>query len=77
MKIALITGASSGIGREYARQIDKMKECDEIWVVARREDRLNALKEELSDYQSTAVRPYRRRAARRAYRGGQELGRRG
>lgn len=48
MKIALITGASSGMGREYARQIDKMKECDEIWIVARREERLNALKAELS-----------------------------
>ena len=73
MKIALITGASSGMGREYARQIDKMKECDEIWVVARREDRLNALKEELSA--TTRVLPFdRRRAARRAYRGGQELG---
>lgn len=56
MKIALITGASSGIGREYARQIDKMKECDEIWVVARREDRLNALKEELSA--TTRVLPF-------------------
>lgn len=48
MKIALITGASSGMGREYAKQIDKMKECDEIWIIARREERLNALKAELS-----------------------------
>jgi short-chain dehydrogenase of various substrate specificities len=47
MKISIITGASSGMGREFARQIDSLKESDEIWIVARREERLNALKEEL------------------------------
>ena len=36
MKIALITGASSGLGREFARQIPKLyQNLDEIWVVAR------------------------------------------
>lgn len=48
MKIAIITGASSGMGREYAKQIDALKEVDEIWIVARREERLNALSHELS-----------------------------
>lgn len=47
MKISIITGASSGMGREFARQIDSLKESDEIWIVARREEMLNALKEEL------------------------------
>ena len=37
MKIAIITGASSGLGREYARQIDRSGEVEEIWAVARRE----------------------------------------
>ncbi len=44
MKIALITGASSGMGREMAYQIgDRFSGIDEIWVLARREDRLAEL----------------------------------
>ena len=47
MKIALITGASSGLGREFARQIPKLyQNLDEIWV-ARRAERLNELEMEL------------------------------
>lgn len=44
MKIAIITGASSGIGREYVKQIDLREKLDQIWVVARRADRLDELK---------------------------------
>lgn len=41
MKIALITGASSGLGAKFAREIDaKEKSIDEIWLVARREKKL-------------------------------------
>lgn len=47
MKIAIITGASSGMGREFARQITAAEQFDEIWVIARRADRLEALKSEL------------------------------
>lgn len=44
MKIAIITGASSGFGREFVRQIDSLyKELDEIWVIARRVERLYEL----------------------------------
>jgi short-subunit dehydrogenase len=43
--VALITGASSGIGKELAK-IHASKGGDSI-LVARREDKLNALKEEL------------------------------
>ena len=40
-RIALITGASSGIGRAFAMEIDqKEKEIDEIWLVARRQEKL-------------------------------------
>ena len=42
---ALITGASSGIGREFARQL--APRANAIVLVARREDRLNELRDEL------------------------------
>ena len=47
MKIALITGASSGMGREFAVQISRLGEVDEVWLVARREERLKSLAETL------------------------------
>lgn len=40
MNIAVISGASSGMGREFVYAIDKDMELDELWVIARREDRL-------------------------------------
>ena len=48
MKIAVITGASSGMGREFTRQLTKTESFDEVWVIARREARLEELKKELS-----------------------------
>lgn len=48
MKIAVVTGASSGIGREFARQISqRYGKMDEIWIVARRKERLQELEQEL------------------------------
>lgn len=43
--IAIVTGASSGLGREFVRQIDAggFGGIDEIWAIARRADRLDAL----------------------------------
>ena len=44
MKIGIITGASSGIGREFARQMEYFYQTlDEIWVIARRKEKLLAL----------------------------------
>lgn len=41
MNIIVITGASSGIGREFARQMDKyFKNIDEFWLIARDRDKL-------------------------------------
>ena len=47
MKIAVITGASSGMGREFVLQLNRQKKFDEIWVIARRADRLEALRDEV------------------------------
>lgn len=46
MSIAIVTGASSGLGREFVIQIcKKYPELGEIWIVARRKNRLEQLKE--------------------------------
>ena len=42
MNIAIVTGASSGMGREFVRQLSGHVSVDEIWAIARREE--NALK---------------------------------
>ena len=48
MKTAIITGASSGLGREMARQIgDRFGGIREVWLIARREERLQELAEEM------------------------------
>lgn len=44
---ALVTGASAGIGEEYVRQL--AKRCDRVIVVARRLERLAALRDDLAD----------------------------
>ena len=36
MKIAIVTGASSGMGREFVRQLPQFVLVDEIWAIARR-----------------------------------------
>ena len=42
--IVIITGASSGMGMEFAKQLDKkLKHIDEFWLVARRKERLERL----------------------------------
>ena len=49
MNIAVITGASSGLGWEYTKAVYEMRtDLDEIWVIARREERLQELQAELS-----------------------------
>lgn len=46
--IAIVTGASSGLGREFVRRLPKEEALDEIWVIARRRERLEALRREVS-----------------------------
>lgn len=46
-RIAVITGASSGMGREFVRQLDAAERFDEIWAIARRPEVLEELGESL------------------------------
>lgn len=52
MSVVIITGASSGLGSQYARELVKKKDVTEIWLIARRRERLFAVSEELK-----AIRP--------------------
>ena len=48
MKTAIITGASSGLGIEFIKQInEKFPEVESFWLVARRKERLEELSKEL------------------------------
>lgn len=48
MKTAVVTGASSGLGREFAKQISaKYGKLDEIWLIARRREYMEELQKEL------------------------------
>ena len=48
MNIAIVTGASSGMGREFVLQLPEYVSVDEIWVIARRAEALEALKSEVA-----------------------------
>ena len=48
MKTAIITGASSGLGRELARQLtDVFPDLECCWLIARREERLEEVAREM------------------------------
>ena len=48
MNIAIVTGASSGMGREFVLQLSSYVAVDEIWAIARRTEALEALKEQVN-----------------------------
>ena len=57
MRIAVITGASRGMGQEFARQIIKCyRRLDEIWLFARDTEKLEQLKQELESESKITVR---------------------
>jgi short-subunit dehydrogenase len=47
MNIAIVTGASSGLGSEFVKQISQESSLQEIWVIARRKEKLEALSHEI------------------------------
>lgn len=57
-KIAVVTGASSGLGEEFTKQISIQSTFDEIWIIARREDKLISLANSLnSQLNKELIRP--------------------
>ena len=53
MTVAIVTGASSGMGKEFVLQLSHYVQVDEIWAIARRQDAL----EELKSLTEISVRP--------------------
>ena len=53
MNIAIVTGASSGMGKEFVLQLEQYVQVDQIWVIARRTEALQALAHQVR----TPVRP--------------------
>lgn len=47
--IAIVTGGSNGLGKEFVKLLVKDFEISEVWVISRNEEKLNRLKEELGD----------------------------
>ena len=47
MSIAIITGASSGLGSQFARELKKTAGITEFWFIARRRERMESLRDEL------------------------------
>ena len=54
MNIAIITGASSGLGVEFYKEIQS-EPLDEIWVIARREDRLRECNEKYGKIKTRVI----------------------
>ncbi|NMA51341.1 MAG: SDR family NAD(P)-dependent oxidoreductase [Mollicutes bacterium] len=55
-KIAIVTGASSGIGRYFAITIEQNIDVDEIWLIARDKDNLQMAAKEIKT--KTKILPY-------------------
>lgn len=54
-KIGIITGASSGMGKEFALQIAKKYDYDQLWLVARRKDKLEELTNQINNEKGTEL----------------------
>ena len=47
--VAIVTGASSGLGKEFTKQIEQKFDYDEIWIFARRESLLLEVENQIND----------------------------
>ena len=48
MRIAIVTGASSGIGREFAERLALREDLDEVWIISRRLEILEEMKNSIN-----------------------------
>ncbi len=48
INLAIITGASSGMGKEFANQISLSDKYDEVWIIARRKENLDEISSKLN-----------------------------
>lgn len=54
-KIAIVTGASSGLGKDFVRQLDRKYELDEIWMIARRKEKMKKLAHSLKNSKGVVI----------------------
>ena len=54
-KIAIVTGASSGLGKDFVRQLDRKYELDEIWMIARRKEKMEKLADSLKNSRGVVI----------------------
>lgn len=47
--IGIVTGASSGFGKEFVKLLLEKRELDEIWVISRSKDRLDSLRQQYGE----------------------------
>ena len=47
--VAIVTGASSGLGKEFTKQIEQKFDYDEIWIFARRESLLLEVENQINE----------------------------
>jgi len=55
MKVGIVTGASSGMGKEFALQLQDEHELDEVWLIARREDKLKETASKLDHIKGVTI----------------------
>ena len=53
--IAIVTGASSGLGKEFVKLLSAKKGLDEIWIISRNEEKLKRFKND-TEKRSLSIR---------------------